>query len=198
MGTIGTWGSRSFVVSASKMVTFQDMQRKTAYRTESVDNEKNKPGTARISPELETISFTIQLLRSLGVNPQAEADAWRNECAAGNYHPLYIGGVKQGGHNYLIQSVTASECTYDKKGTLLSCKLAVAMQEYVKEMERQKESYESYDSGGGGGGGGGSRSVKSSVSKTAGTTKKVVGMATARRSESIYRMYTTSSSSKKK
>lgn len=170
MGTIGTWGYRDFSVSPTLLLTFTDYQRKTAYRTESVENGSAKPGTARIAPELETISFNLLLARSLGVAPQAEADEWRKACEAGEIHPLYIGGVRRGPNLFLVQSVTESKSVFGRDGDLLSCSLAITMQEHVREMERKSESYQSYDSGGGSGGGGGSRTVPNSTKSNSGTS----------------------------
>lgn len=181
MGMVGSWGKRTFKVSRKEIRTFTDFRRTTAYKTESVENGQDKPGTARIAPELETLSFNVLLMRGLGVSPKAEAGAWQKACAEGAVYPLYIGGVKQGKHRFLVQSVTQSETTYDARGKLLSCRLAITLQEYVLEMERQQESYESYSGGSGGSGGGsgrsgGSRTVPPSTTEP---PRRVVGYATS-------------------
>lgn len=139
MGVVGSWGARVFSVGGDKVLTFKDYTRRVAYRVETNEDGSGKPGTARIAPELQTITFIIQLSLSLGVAPNVEEWEWRAACEAGQTNPLYIGGVAASENHFIIQSITQSEAVFGARGELLSCSLNVTLMEYKREVARKQD-----------------------------------------------------------
>ncbi len=137
MGVVASWGARVFSVDASKIQTFANLTRRSGYKTESQEDEKRKPGTSRVAPELETITLTAFFANALGTDTAAEAEAWRKACDSGEVNALFFGGTAAGKNRYIIQSLQQTDNAFGAKGELISCKLELSFQEYRKEMDRK-------------------------------------------------------------
>lgn len=170
MPRIGSWGARVFAVTNKKMLTFDNYTRKVSYRTEDVENGNQKPGTARIAPELMTQNMQIRVSRFLGVNVRKEVAAWEKACETGAVYKLILGKRAVGSHKHLVKSIQLSSAHFDKKGEMIDCTLDVAFQEYVQEMERATSGAgdAASDGGGSGGSGGGGATPPASITNDTG------------------------------
>lgn len=165
MPTIGSWGTRLFWADPDSICTFDNFNYKISYKTEQVENGDEKPGTARIAPDLSAVNLQIHASISLGVDVPAEIDAWKTACEQGLINALIVGSRAVGDHQYMIKSMQVANAIFDSHGEIIDCTIDLAFEEYVQEMERKSTSGSS-DSGGGGSSGrssGGTKPPKSTA-----------------------------------
>ena len=136
MGVVANWGPYTWSVAGGVIKTFNEYTRKTAYKTEQVEDDRNKPGTARIAPELIRITFSTLLSRDLGTNAQAELQALRAACEAGEPSALIFGGVPASNNGFLLKSVGEKDAVWGPGGQMLQAVADLEFEEYVKEKAR--------------------------------------------------------------
>jgi len=158
MGVVASWGSYSWSVAPDTIKTFYDYTRKTAYKTEKVEDGKNKPGTTRVAPELTEIKFSVILSMDLGVNPSAELNALRDACEGGEPQTLLFGNVPASKHRFLLKNVSEKDAAWGPDGQMLAVSADLDFEEYVKEKAKPPASTETA------GGGGGSSGTKKKAS----------------------------------
>ncbi|MBR4904140.1 MAG: phage tail protein [Selenomonadaceae bacterium] len=130
-GQIGSFGTVSFTVSASKVLTFDDWKRKTSARFAKHDLINRQPILEYLGADLNEISFKIKLVADLGVNPKDEADKLREMCTTGQAEYLTVGGEVIG--QFVIDSIDES-AEFWARGELLVSELNVRFKEYVSEL----------------------------------------------------------------
>lgn len=122
------WGPKGFLVSPSKIVPFDSFT--TDMKLKS-DSENDTSGTEPINTrgrELRTISFETQYYAALGVDPRAQIDEWEN--LLGQAYPLYIGSKRFGPPRMKLTQVSTSDLKLTPNGDMISCKIAISMEEY--------------------------------------------------------------------
>jgi phage protein U len=128
---IGNWGSGlKFQTSDSRVLTFQRMTRNL-----SVNTNKHKvlggkkPRLEFVGPDLQTVSFTMELNALLCKRPRKVEETLFQRASNGNHYPLVIGGrviLKQA----IITKISSSYDVVLKKGEIYSMKIDVTMSEY--------------------------------------------------------------------
>lgn len=88
--------------------------------------------TEYIGPGLDTISFTVFVSVSLGVNPREQMDLWVSKCRDGWADYFVIGGKPLGVDKWVIKSISESWDTIVKDGLLYSGKIQVSLEEQLE------------------------------------------------------------------
>lgn len=128
---IGNWGSGlKFQTSDDRVLTFNRMSRSL-----SVNTNKHKvlggqkPRLEFVGPDLETVTFTMELNALLCRRPKKVEETLCQRAKNGNYYPLVIGGrviLK----NAIITKISSAYEIVMKKGEIFSMKIDVTMTEY--------------------------------------------------------------------
>lgn len=127
---IGYFGPIKFETSDRRILTFTDFQRESTTRSEKHDVIGRKPVKEFIGPDLDTITFTITLTATSGVNPRVEAEKWLRMSRNGEAHPLVIGKRGLGFDRWTIESVSQMWDVVLNKGQVYSAKVDITLEEY--------------------------------------------------------------------
>lgn len=132
--SIGSLGDIVFTVSSMKVLTFKEYKRNTKARTASHDIIGQKPVTEFLGPAGEEISFTMDFLAGLGVDPATQAAKLRNMCETGEAVYFMLGNECVGTNKWLVTSVGESADVIDDSGHIINSRVDVALQEYVEQI----------------------------------------------------------------
>ena len=132
MGVIAYFGSERFVVSNKQAMPFSNFQRQTAGRYDSFNRIGKKPLTDFTGPGLDTISFTVKLNASLGIEPRSVLDHWAALADAGTVNVLVVGGKVVGSNLWLLKTASQTWATIDGNGRVLSATMDLTFEEYVE------------------------------------------------------------------
>lgn len=114
----------------TRVMTFNDLQRRTRARTATHDLINRQSVTEFIGEDAETISLDIKLVRQLGVNPEEEARRVRDYVKSGYVDYLIIGGEVIGDGQWLITDVQEKLRIVDCFGRIVVSELALDFQSY--------------------------------------------------------------------
>ena len=89
-----------------------------------------KPVLEFLGPGLEEISFKVQLLSSLGVDPDKEIKVLQEMRDAGEVGQLIFGETKIG--KFVITDLSASEGPRDKQGAPTWIEAEINIKEYIE------------------------------------------------------------------
>ena len=120
---IGSYAGISFTVSEDKVQTFQEMSRETAARWNTHEVIGAKPKQEFLGPDLDSMTFTMQLSAWRGVSPLQLAERLRQFCSKGEYDNLIVGGRNFG--KYLIESVSETYHTVTNRGEVVQASVDV-------------------------------------------------------------------------
>lgn len=129
---IGSFGEVNFLVSDSKIRTFNDFVRKCSARWAEHAIIGQKPKEQFIGPGLDTVSFTMRFSVYNGLNPRKEAERLIEMDRKGKPYPLTIGGKALGTYKWRISSLDIAFQEVDHKGNVLVTDLNIELKEYVK------------------------------------------------------------------
>lgn len=129
---IGNFGDIIFETSSEKILNFSDFRRDVVSRWGKHDVIGRKPVTEFIGPDLDMITFVVNLHGTCGVNANDEMDKWLIYCRNGEAHTLTIGSKSLGVDKWIVQSVGLPWNIILGDGKLLSGKVEVTLQEYVE------------------------------------------------------------------
>lgn len=130
MAKIGNWGKYiKFQVSDDMVLTFTDMSRKGTVRTSKHSLINGKPQLEFIGPDLQTVTFKMELNALLGVRPRKQEEKLYRQMNAGVIAPLVIGG-KRILSRAMITSISSAYNIVLKKGEIFSMTINITMTEY--------------------------------------------------------------------
>lgn len=129
---IGCFGKKIFEVSPTKIDTFEKLDFSESLSTENIESTKGKPATYIKGRELAKVSIAITLSGGLGGDPQEGVDEWLGILADETPQKLILNGKSITQNKFLLTNVGITDCSYDKKGKLLFCKVSLNLQEFVK------------------------------------------------------------------
>jgi phage protein U len=132
---IGTLGDIVFEVSRDKVRTFDNLTRKGAARWATHDVVGKKPVREFIGQGLESISFTMHLSVSLGVNPLAEINKLRELRDKGTPMELVLNGTSISDNLWVLEDLSEDWRKLDNKGILLFADVDVSLQEYPRDSD---------------------------------------------------------------
>ena len=130
-GVIGTFGDIVFTVSSQKALTFNSLKRATKARTTSHEVIGAKPIIEFLGPDGEEISFSMQFLASMGINPTKEANKLREMCNRGEVAFFVLDNKRVGDNKWILTDVSESAETVDNTGRIIVSSVDVTLKEYV-------------------------------------------------------------------
>ena len=132
---IGYFGKIIFETSDKRILNFINFKRDVKGRWEHHDVIGKKPISEFTGPDLDTITFTINLNGNNGVKPRDEMELWNKYVSQGFASVLVVGGKPIGINKWDVQSVSDVWNTIFNKGELFSGSIDVTLEEYVEEIE---------------------------------------------------------------
>ena len=128
---VGFMADILFIVSSHYSRTFDYDGRGSGGRWAQHDIIGDKPVLEFIGPDVEKISFTMQLRSDYGVSPAKELAKLRKMRDTGKYFPLVIGGKLITDNMWVIESLDESVSFWGKFGGIMSAKVSVTLKEYA-------------------------------------------------------------------
>lgn len=127
---VGNWGNIiKFKVSERKVITFKEMRHSIPIQTQKHVTCIGKPKLQFIAPDLETLSFTMELNAMLCKHPKQYEEKLIRAAQSGVYAPLVI-GRKTILQKAIITSLSTSYDIVIRDGGIYSLKIDVSMSEY--------------------------------------------------------------------
>ena len=130
MAKIGTFGGLSFVVSSSKVSTFDDLKWDTSAAYATHDRHLQPDLLEFLGPDPEQITFKMKFSVFLGVNPLKAVNDLRRMVREGTVERLVIGGRVYGDYKWAITKVSNAMKTFDNKGNCWAAEVTVTLKEY--------------------------------------------------------------------
>lgn len=132
MATIGNWGrGLIFETSDSRILTPANLSRtvSSSWAKHSRIALKDQPEFLR--PELQKITFDLELNAELGVRPRSMLDYLASCVESGIVEPLVIGGKRVGRYYWRITSTSEAWQIILNRGEMVKAKVTVTMEEYL-------------------------------------------------------------------
>lgn len=129
---IGFYGDILFETNDKRLLTFAGLERSASSRWATHDTIGRKPASEFIGPNLDTISFTVNLNGNHGVKPRLEMDRWLEKCRKGTVEVLVIGDKGLGLDRWKVTSVSQMWGTVLNGGELFSGNVDITLEEYVE------------------------------------------------------------------
>lgn len=129
------WGPKGFLISPSKVVPFDGFSTEMKLKADSENDSSGTPPTNTRGRELRSISFETRYYAALGVDPRAQIEEW--ESLIGQSHPMTIGSKRFGPPKMTLTQVSTSEVQLTPAGDMISCKIAISMEEYSEGKKSQ-------------------------------------------------------------
>ncbi len=131
---IGSLGPVIFSVSSLRVLTFNKFKRDIKKRTTKHEVISGKPRTEYLGPYLQTVSFSMRLDITYGVQPKMMIMLLEQMAEQGLAYPLIIGGRPIGFNPWSIDSISVSDDVMYSFGELASAEVTVSLTEYVPMM----------------------------------------------------------------
>lgn len=128
---VGYLGDIPFVVSSNYLRTFNDYARSSTGRWAKHDIIGSKPVLEFLGPDVEKISFKMQLRADHGINPYKELDNLRTLRDKGKAMTLIVGNKVVGKNYWIIESIDESVKFWSRSGQIISAEVSITLQEYV-------------------------------------------------------------------
>lgn len=128
---IGSFGEVVFEVSRFKVRTFDDFKRSGSGRWATHEVINKKQVLEFLGPGMESISFTMQLNATLGINPAEDLRILREMRDSGKNYPLVLADAVVGDNNWSVKSLDESVNKFDGWGSILSVTVGISLEEYV-------------------------------------------------------------------
>ena len=128
---VGSFGEVVFETSDKRVLTPSDFRRDVSVRLADHDLLGVKPATEYIGPGLDSINFTLVLMRVLGYEPDEMIDLFINYCRNGQAYPLVIGEKGYGVDKWIITNL-GIPINQISNGVVVSAKLEISLKEYVE------------------------------------------------------------------
>lgn len=129
---IGYFGDIVFETSDKRILTFSDFQRNIASRWAKHNRLGKKPATEFLGPDLDTVSFVVNLNGGFGIKPKQEMDKWLIYARSGKAETLVIGTGALGVDKWIVQNVSQMWDVVWNNGKIYSGKVEVTLEEYVE------------------------------------------------------------------
>lgn len=129
---VGNFGDVIFETSDKKVLTYKNFRRDITSRFAVHEVIGKKPTSEFLAPNLDNVSFEVQVKTSLGYNPNDVIDQFIIYCRNGDIFPLVIGPKTIGVDKWSLSSVGVPVNTFGKNGEIVSASLELSFQEYVE------------------------------------------------------------------
>ena len=116
--------------SETKIFTFHDFERRTTARTASHDLINRATLLEYIGEDLEKLTFDIKLVRSLGVDIEAETERIREYVKEGHADFFVLGGEVLGNYQWVITNMRERLEVVDTFGRVQVSELELTLESY--------------------------------------------------------------------
>jgi len=130
--TLGSFGDVIFETSDDRILTFSNFLRTAAARYADHEVIGVKPVTENIGPGLDNITFTIELRRSLGVDPDEVLNKLMKYNREGHAYPLVIGSKILGVDKWRIGNLGMATNVFGRHASYDSVSVELSIIEYVE------------------------------------------------------------------
>lgn len=137
MATMAKWGSKTWAVSAKKIVTLEGLSFSYEQKADNNSSTEDKKPTNERGTELFPLSFTTTLHSGVGVDVRKEIESWEKLVTKVNY--FYLNGKKLG-PMLQLRKVAVSDITLDDLGRMRMAKLSFEFKEYDEDTTSVKVS----------------------------------------------------------
>ncbi len=127
MATMAKWGSKTWAVSAKKVVALQGLSFSFSQVADNNTSTEEKKTTNERGTDLFPLSFTTALHSGAGVDVRAEIESWKKLVTKVNY--FYLGGKKLG-PKLQLRKVSVSNVQLDDLGRMRLATLSFEFKEY--------------------------------------------------------------------
>lgn len=132
MATIGSWGNALvFSTSDSRILTFKNFSRTVSSTWANHSRIGQKDRTEFIRPNLQSVTFTMELDATLGVRPRSMLDVLASAVESGEVNTLVLGGKRVGNNRFKIKNTGEAWDVFLQQGQLVRAKVDVTMEEYL-------------------------------------------------------------------
>ena len=133
---IGYFGKQIiFETSDKRIMTFSELKMDIASRYAKHDVIMKKPITEFIGPDLDSLSFAVNLNGNFGVKPRVEMEKWAALARDGVAEVFVVGGKPLGADKWVVKSVSQAWDTVFNGGELFSGKIDVSLEEYIADAQ---------------------------------------------------------------
>lgn len=127
MATMAKWGSKTWAVSAKKVVTLEGLSFSYTQVADNNTSTEEKKTTNERGTDLFPLSFTTVLHSGAGVDVRKEIESWEKLVTKVNY--FYLGGKKLG-PKLQLRKVSVSNVKIDDMGRMRLATLSFEFKEY--------------------------------------------------------------------
>lgn len=129
---IGNWGTDVvFSVSDQRVLTFSNMNHTIGSSWAAHSRMGQKDQTEYLRPNLQKLTFTIDLDYSYGVKPRATLDMLAKHAERGDVYAFVVGGRRIGSYRWRITELSETWGVVYNRGELWRAKVNVTMEEYI-------------------------------------------------------------------
>lgn len=128
---VGSWGTIVFEVSSFRVRTFDDFKRASSSRWATHEVINKKQVLEFLGPSIESVSFTMLLNTSFGINPGNELKRLREMRDGGKNYPLILADAAVGDNNWVLKNLEENVKKFDGFGNIISVSVSVTLEEYV-------------------------------------------------------------------
>lgn len=127
MATMAKWGSKTWAVSAKKVVALEGLSFSYTQVADNNSSTEDKKPTNERGTELFPLNFSMTLHSGAGVDVRKEIESWEKLVTQVNY--FYLGGKKLG-PMLQLRKVSVGDLRIDDLGRIRLAKLSLEFKEY--------------------------------------------------------------------
>lgn len=120
-----------FVVSREKVMTYKKFTRTNSVRYAKHDILGKKPISEYVGSDLDTVSYSIQLLAQNGLNPREVMNKLIYLQRDGTIVSVFVGDTTMGMFRWVIKGLTNEFDIIDNKGNILGISIDIDFEEYL-------------------------------------------------------------------
>ncbi len=132
MATIGSFGDVIFEVSTDKILTFNDLEKKSSAKWNEHSIAGNKAKLEFDGPGLTDLSYNILLRAEFGINPMKEMAKLNKMNDRGEAHHFVLGQKPIMTNKFVIADITEKLRNIDQNGNVFTIEVTVSLKEYVE------------------------------------------------------------------
>ncbi len=132
MAIIGSFGDVIFEVTTDKILTFNDLEKKSSAKWNEHDIQGNKAKLEFNGPGLIDASYSLLLRAEQGINPLKEIAKLERMQNKGEAYHFILGQKPIAPNKFVITDITSGLRKIDQMGNVLSAEVTVSLKEYVE------------------------------------------------------------------
>lgn len=139
MATIGSFGDVIFEVSADKLLTFNDLEKKSSAKWNEHEINGNKAKLEFDGPGLAELNYNILFRAEHGINPMKEMSRLERMQNRGEAHHFVLGQKPIMINKLVVTELTEKLRNIDQQGNVFTIEASVSLKEYVESKTQVKK-----------------------------------------------------------